>query len=77
MKCFGEDAGAVVDIVPRIESSAGWGENETRHFIDCIQHDKTPLAPPEEAVKMMQIIDAIYASSDSGREVLIKQPRKQ
>ena len=32
------------------------------------------VAPPEEAVKMMQIIDAIYASSESKREVVIGQP---
>ena len=31
---------------------------------------------PEEAFKMMQIIDAIYASSESGSEVVIGKQRR-
>lgn len=72
VKAFTEKAGQPVDIVPQVGNTGGWGENETRHFIDCIKQDREPLAPPEEAVKMMRIIDAIYASSKSGREVVIR-----
>lgn len=74
LKIHSEAAGEVIDILPRVANTSGWGENETRHFIDCIRRGKTPLAPPEEAVKMMSIIDAIYASSDAGREVVIDAP---
>jgi len=76
LKCFDETEGAAVDILPRVNNTSAWGENETRHFIDCITHDTPPLAPPDEAVKMMQIIDAIYKSSASGREVTVKQQPK-
>jgi len=72
LKMFAEAAGALVDVVPQVQNTSGWGENETRHFIDCIRQNKEPMAPPEEAVKMMQIIDAIYASSKSGREIAIR-----
>lgn len=71
MKIFGERDGAVVDLVPLVKNTTAWGENETRHFIDCITAGKPPLSPPEEAVKMMQVIDAIYASSASGKEIAI------
>ncbi|HEY3377867.1 MAG TPA: Gfo/Idh/MocA family oxidoreductase [Armatimonadota bacterium] len=71
LKIFGEAAGAPIDIIPTVRNTTAWGENETRHFIDCIKNDLEPLSPPEQAVKMMQIIDATYASSASGREVLI------
>ena len=72
-KCFGEVAGELVDIVPQLGGGAAWGENETRYFIDCIKEGKTPLSSPEDAVKMMQIVDATYASAKSGREVIIKK----
>ncbi len=71
VKLFSEVNGIMTDIKPHVSNSTGWGENETRHFIDCIKKNKEPLAPPEEAVNMMRIIDAIYASSDTGREVVI------
>jgi len=71
LKIFSENSGELVDILPHVKNTTGWGENETRHFIDCLKKNKEPLAPPEEAVKMMQIIDAIYASAETGREVVI------
>jgi len=71
LKIFSETGGELVDILPHVKNTTAWGENETRHFIDCIKMGKEPLAPPEEAVKMMQIIDAIYASAETGREVIV------
>ena len=73
LKIFSEASGELVDILPHVKNTTGWGENETRHFIDCIKKDRAPLAPPEEAVKMMQIIDAIYASAETGREAVIEK----
>lgn len=72
LRFFTEAAGKLVDVVPQVQNTSAWGENETRHFIDCIRQNREPLAPPEEAVKMMRIIDAIYASSRTGREVAIR-----
>lgn len=69
LKIFGEAGGALVDITPHVQNSRTWGENETRHFIECIRKRKAPMAPPEDAVKMMQIIDGIYASAETGKEV--------
>jgi len=74
LKIFTETAGELCDVLPHVKNTSGWGENETRHFIDCIRKGREPLAPPEEAVTMMQVIDAIYASAASGREVVIGEP---
>ncbi|MHB9133191.1 MAG: Gfo/Idh/MocA family protein [Armatimonadota bacterium] len=71
LKIFSESCGQIVDVLPHVRNTSGWGENETRHFIDCIKLKKQPIAPPEDAVKMMKIIDAIYTSSESGREVAL------
>ncbi|MBT3269889.1 Gfo/Idh/MocA family oxidoreductase [Candidatus Poribacteria bacterium] len=36
---------------------------ESRHFIDCIKEDRTPTSHLGDAVKTMQLVEAIYASS--------------
>jgi predicted dehydrogenase len=69
LRIFSEVSGSLVDVTPHVKNTSGWGDNETRHFIDCIRKRRQPMAPPEDAVKMMQIIDGIYASAESGREV--------
>ncbi|OPZ85881.1 MAG: hypothetical protein BWY76_01211 [bacterium ADurb.Bin429] len=69
LRVFGEVSGALTDITPHVRNTSGWGDNETRHFIECIRKRRQPMSPPEDAVKMMQIIDGIYASAESGREV--------
>lgn len=66
-----EVAGKLIDIKPKVRDTTGWGQNETRHFIDCIKNDLDVMSPPEEAVKMMQIIDAVYESAATGHEVVI------
>jgi predicted dehydrogenase len=36
---------------------------ESRHFIDCIQEDRTPTSHLGDAVKTMELVEAIYACS--------------
>lgn len=43
LKLFSEAAGGLVDIVPQVRNTTGWGENETRHFIDCIKQNNAPF----------------------------------
>jgi predicted dehydrogenase len=47
-------------------------EDRIHHFVDCILDGKKPMVAPHESVKVQQILDAIYASADSGREVRFK-----
>lgn len=72
LKIHTEVAGSLVDITPCIKNVAGWGQNETRHFIDCIKNDVEPMARPEEAVEIMRLIDGIYASSEAKREIILQ-----
>jgi predicted dehydrogenase len=44
---------------------------EVKHFVECIQNDTTPLVTGEHGLAVAQIMDAIYASSEAGREVKI------
>lgn len=46
-------------------------QRETGHFVDCIRDGIPCLSPAEDGVKLMKILDAIYASAASGHEVEI------
>ena len=41
------------------------------NFIQAIEGKATPLNTPEQALRLMQVIDAIYASAQTGRPVSI------
>ena len=43
-----------------------------RHFRECILGKATPLIGAAQGVKLMQMIEAIYQSAESGRSVSIK-----
>jgi predicted dehydrogenase len=46
--------------------------NRMAHFIDCLLGKAEPYVKPSESLAVQKILDAIYASSASGREVRIK-----
>jgi predicted dehydrogenase len=45
---------------------------EVKHFVEAILNDTEPLVTGEQGMMVAQIMDAIYASSDAGKEVAIK-----
>jgi len=42
------------------------------HFIDCIVKKKKPVCDPHESLMVQKVLDAIYKSSETGREVRIR-----
>lgn len=46
-------------------------EDRMVHFVDCVINKSEPLVRPEESLKVQKILDAIYESSKTGREVRI------
>jgi predicted dehydrogenase len=44
-------------------------EDRISHFVNCIIEGKKPLIPIEESLKVQQVLDAIYASAETGKEV--------
>jgi predicted dehydrogenase len=44
-------------------------EDRISHFVNCIVEGRKPLIPIEESLKVQQVLDAIYASAQTGREV--------
>jgi predicted dehydrogenase len=47
-------------------------ENRLHHFVNCILDSKRPLVTLDESLRIQQILDAIYLSASSGKEVRLK-----
>lgn len=60
-----------IDITPQYRNISGH-EAEIAHFVDCILHDRKPIATVEQALGVMKILDAIYESAQTGSSVPIK-----
>lgn len=65
---WSERDGNLIDIEPKNPK----GLSQFQHFAECILEDKTPISSGEDGVLMMKILDAIYASAEKGKEVVIK-----
>jgi predicted dehydrogenase len=42
---------------------------EIEHFVNCVAEKEKPISPAADGLAIMRIIDAIYASAKSGKEV--------
>jgi len=49
-----------------------YSEDRIHHFVGCVLEGKKPLVTLEESLKIQQVLDAIYASSASGKETHLK-----
>ena len=66
----------LTNITPVIEYAsdvfADMFANEINHFYDCCKKHVKCLAPAEDGVVLMKILDAIYESAQTGHEVKIQ-----
>ncbi|MEO8429847.1 MAG: Gfo/Idh/MocA family oxidoreductase [Verrucomicrobiota bacterium] len=44
-------------------------EDRVHHFVSCVLDGKMPLVPLEESLQVQRVLDAIYTSSATGKEV--------
>lgn len=72
LKIFGEQHGTLLDITPVHVPKVSSYEGEVRGFYDAIQNDTEPPVTGEQALNVMKILDGIYTSSETGREVVIE-----
>lgn len=65
----------LVDLAPRVTKGADWFESifrrEIAHFADCVANGVPCRSPAEDGVALMRIIDGIYESARTGREVAL------
>ena len=80
MKTFGEPAVKVTQITEEgyMELSSpvlSWSDphsEEVKHFLDCCSGVAECIVKVDEAVKLMELIDAVYESAKTGETVRIK-----
>lgn len=46
-------------------------QREIAHFVDCVKTGKKTIAPAEDGVKLMKILNAAYKSAETGHEVIL------
>ena len=68
---YGEDEeGYLCEYQPEVVPNNFFAE-EIKHFIECINEDKTPISPMEDALTIQRILDAIYRSAEAHAEVAL------
>ncbi|MDQ0338817.1 putative dehydrogenase [Caldalkalibacillus uzonensis] len=71
---YTEREGFQHDITPHITYDDQQARiNMWKHFLHCLETGETPLCSPEQGLLVNQILDAIYQSSETGRQVFINQ----
>jgi predicted dehydrogenase len=69
---FEDENGALVDVPLQVKAGEpGVFELQLQNFLASIRGEAAPINNVEQAVALMEMVDAIYASSSAGREMPI------
>lgn len=70
---YEEAFGKTVDYLPNLTNDTGVYNHELnlRHFVDVVLNGAEPMFIPQQGVNMVQILEALYQSAETGKEVLI------
>ncbi len=69
-KIFTEENGTTVDIVPNLPQGGPGGHAQNIfHFVDVINGKAEPDFVPVQGVNMVKILEAMYKSAETGKEV--------
>lgn len=74
MKLYTEMNGFMVDVKPQTENYKKHQPDfvaEMSHFVDCVKNGTKCIAPADDGIVIMKILDAIYESARTGHEVII------
>jgi predicted dehydrogenase len=69
LKIFREESGTLTDTSPFGLKQNSAHEAELRAFVDAVANDLPVPVPGEQGLMVAQILDAIYESSETGKEV--------
>ena len=73
LKISTEAQGRTVDYLPNVNNNAGPGHHKANlmHFVDVVLNGKEPMFIPQQGLNMVKILEAIYKSAESGKEILL------
>ncbi len=69
---FKDQSGTMVNMTPDYVPNTNGFQYKLRHFVDCVQTRNPSEAPGEHGVLVQQILNGIYRSAETGREVPIE-----
>ncbi|UCH36281.1 MAG: Gfo/Idh/MocA family oxidoreductase [Armatimonadota bacterium] len=70
LRIFTDKQGVHIDMAPAAPNVSGH-EMEAIHFVECIRGRAEPIAPGEDGLTVQRMLDAIYRSGNTGKEVAI------
>jgi len=74
-KAYSMIDGQHVDITPVALPGKPGHLAEIDHFVDCVRKRKRPNTPGEVGLAIQKVLDALYLSSELGREVALDEVR--
>jgi predicted dehydrogenase len=69
---FRDEAGTMFNLTPAFQAKSDMFETKMRNFVNTALYDQPSPSPAEHGLMVQKMIDGIYASSESGREVEIR-----
>ena len=75
LELYAEENGYMTNITltaPTALSFDNLFKNEIDHFVSCVKGEAECLAPAEDGVELMAILDALYESARTGHEVVLR-----
>ncbi len=73
LQIYTEAHGALVNITPSNLPEVRAHVEEVKHFVACVRGEATCLVQTSQVLDVQAVIDAIYQSAESGREVLLSR----
>jgi predicted dehydrogenase len=74
LEFYTEQNDYLVNVTPTLDTVmdfTGTFKDEIAHFVSCVAEGKPCISPAEDGVEIMRIIDAVYESAKTGREVIL------
>lgn len=68
---YTERDGALLDITPTLKDNNPFLA-QVEHFVHCVQTGETPIASARQGVQLMQMLDGIYKSAETGRQITLR-----
>ena len=69
IEIYKDEAGHMVDVKPAHMGDGDAFTRKMRNWVDCILTGETSNAPAEHGLMVQQILDGVYASAETGKEV--------
>jgi predicted dehydrogenase len=75
VELYSELEGRMVNISFHSDTSLSFNglfQNEIDHFVDCLVNGAACIAPAQDGIEIMRILDGVYESARTGHEVILQ-----